>query len=184
MLTLVPVRIRKTRGSVRIFAGRTNALPFTPKNQLIDARNSPLRLCKFTLFIHFCAPFTSVSFTAGIQSLKSLSSLFLFLLPHIFNLIHLHTLPSQYTSTSAPPCYLPGISVYQKANAFYLITTAWLSTTRFRLVMTSYDHQTLLHPQTLPEPQLPPDTLAASCKLRANHSTTHEEFYSVAKQPI
>lgn len=60
LLFRLSVRVRKARGSVRIFARRTNALRFTPKNGLIDARSSLLRLCSFTLFIH-CASFTSVS---------------------------------------------------------------------------------------------------------------------------
>lgn len=91
------VRIRKKRGSLRVFAGGTNALLFTPNNQLIDARILLLRLCKFTLFFIHCESSSPAS-----SSTKSQSSLFLFFLPHIFSLFNLHTAPLSIHLTACP----------------------------------------------------------------------------------
>ena len=76
----------------RVFAGRTNALLFTPRIQLIHASNLTVETLQIHFFCTLCVIHSS-EFTGGINLYKKPASLFLFFCPHIFNLINLHTLP-------------------------------------------------------------------------------------------
>ena len=78
----------------RVFAGRTNALPFTPSAQLIDARN-----CYWELFTPLCVRY-SLDCSHRRRSLLPMPFLtFLFFLPHIHNIFNLHSQQSTIYST-------------------------------------------------------------------------------------
>lgn len=102
------VPIRHTRGSLRVFAGRTNALLFTPKIQLIDPGLGLFTLCNFTLFIR-CPSFTEVSSPAVSSSTKAQASF-----PHFPSSSSFTSSTSststlyhnRSTSPPAPPCFL------------------------------------------------------------------------------
>lgn len=118
------------------------------------------------------------------KSLSIYCSLSFIFLPHIFNLFNLVTPPLSLHLTACPALSSYLISVVSPANTIYLIATAWLLSTHFRLVMTSYDHQILRQLQIPQELRFPRDILVASCRLRAIHSTTHEKVYNAVKPLI